>query len=179
MMASEYPAVGRIYKLFDAEDKLTAIQIDAAPQLQPAQPRSRLRMVLPLVPGKGRNDSGQRAQQCGRADQRPARLSRTPRPENELNESQLTENLIETRKKQLDEAQPARAGLERFREQFGEAFKYSLMAEYPKWGEMAVEHLGVKNAPGVVSERLIISRRERGDRVEAVLWKPPKPKRSQ
>src|SRR5262249_50775502 len=98
-----------------------------------------------------------------------------PRPENELNEARLTESLIEARKRQLDEAQPrAAAGLERFRETFGEAFRYSLMAEYPQWGEMEVESLEVKNAPGVVSERLIISRR--GARVGAVLWKPLKTK---
>jgi hypothetical protein len=177
MMASEYPAVGRIYKLFDAEDKLTAIQIDAAHNYNQPSREAVYGWFSHWFLGKAETTPiKERGNAVAPINDLLVFFGR-PRPENELNESQLTENLIETRKKQLDEAQPRdAASLERFREQFGEAFKYSLMAEYPKWGEMAIEHLGVKNAPGVVSERLIISRRERGDRVETVLWKPPKPK---
>ncbi|HEY9433604.1 MAG TPA: acetylxylan esterase [Blastocatellia bacterium] len=177
MMASEYPAVGRIYKLFDAEDKLTAIQIDAAHNYNQPSREAVYGWFSHWFLGKAETTPiKERGNAVAPINDLLVFFGR-PRPENELNESQLTENLIETRKKQLDEAQPRdAASLERFREQFGEAFKYSLMAEYPKWGEMAIEHLGVKNAPGVVSERLIISRRERGDLVETVLWKPPKPK---
>lgn len=177
MMASEYPAVGRIYKLFDAEDKLTAIQIDAAHNYNQPSREAVYGWFAHWFLGKAETTPvKERGNAVAPINDLLVFVGR-PRPENELNESQLTENLIETRKKQLDEAQPRdAAGLEGFREQFGEALKYSLMAEYPKWGEMAVEHSGVKNAPGAVSERLIISRRERGDRVEAVLWKPPKPK---
>jgi len=177
MMASEYPAVGRIYKLFDAEDKLTAIQIDAAHNYNQPSREAVYGWFSHWFLGKAETTPvKERGNAVAPINDLLVFFGR-PRPENELNESQLTENLIETRKKQLDEAQPRdAASLERFREQFGEALKYSLMAEYPKWGEMAIEHLGVKNAPGVVSERLIISRRERGDLVETVLWKPPKPK---
>jgi acetyl xylan esterase AXE1 len=177
MMTSEYPAVGRIYKLFDAEDKLTAIQIDADHNYNQPSREAVYGWFAHWFLGKAETTPvKERGNAVAPINDLLVFFGR-PRPENELNESQLTENLIETRKKQLDEAQPRdAAGLERFREQFGEAFKYSLMAEYPQWGEMAVENLGVKNAPGVVSERLIISRRERGDHVEAVLWKPPKPK---
>ncbi len=176
-MASEYPAVGRIYKLLDAEDKLTAIQIDADHNYNQPSREAVYGWFAHWFLGKAETTPvKERGNAVAPINDLLVFVGRS-RPENELNESQLTENLIETRKKQLDEAQPRdAAGLERFREQFGEALKYSLMAEYPKWGEMAVEHLGAKNAPGVVSERLIISRRERGDRVEAVLWKPPKPK---
>jgi Acetyl xylan esterase (AXE1) len=177
MMASEYPAVGQIYKLFDAEDKLTAIQIDAAHNYNQPSREAVYGWFSHWFLGKAETTPvKERGNAVAPINDLLVFFGR-PRPENELNESQLTENLIETRKKQLDEAQPRdAASLERFREQFGEALKYSLMAEYPKWGEMAIEHLGVKNAPGVVSERLIISRRESGDRVETVLWKPPKPK---
>ncbi|HEV2668129.1 MAG TPA: acetylxylan esterase, partial [Blastocatellia bacterium] len=177
MMISEYPAVRRIYELFDAEDKLTAIQVDAAHNYNQPSREAVYGWFAHWF--------------MGRAETTPIKERRNavapisdllvffgrPRPENELNEAQLTESLIEARKRQLDEARPGdAAGLERFREQFGDAFRYSLMAEYPQWGEMVVEHLEVKNAPGVVSERLMISRRGRGDRIGAVLWKPLKPK---
>jgi hypothetical protein len=176
-MTSEYPAVGRIYKLFDDEDKLTAIQIDAAHNYNQPSREAVYGWFAHWFLGRAETTPvKERGNAVAPINDLLVFFGR-PRPENELNEAQLTESLIEARKKQLDEAQPSdAAGLERYREQFGEAFRYSLMAEYPKWGEIAVEHLGVKNSPGAVSERLIISRRERGDRVEAVLWKSPKPK---
>jgi Acetyl xylan esterase (AXE1) len=174
-MTSEYPSVSRIYKLFDAENKLKAIQIDADHNYnQPSREAVYgwfaywfLRRAEP-TPVKERGNA------VAPINDLLVFFGR-PRPENELNEAQLTESLIEASKKQLDEEQPRdAAGLERFREQFGEALKYSLMAEYPKWGEVAVERLEVKNASGAASERLILSRR--GARVEAVLWKSLKPK---
>jgi acetyl xylan esterase AXE1 len=177
MMTSEYPAVGRIYKLFDDEDKLTAIQIDAAHNYNQPSREAVYGWFAHWFLGRAETTPvKERGNAVAPINDLLVFFGR-PRPENELNEAQLTESLIEARKKQLDEAKPSdAAGLERYREQFGEAFRYSLMAEYPKWGEIAVEHLGVRNLPGAISERLIISRRERGDRVEAVLWKSPKAK---
>ncbi len=161
-MTSEYPAVRRIYKLFDAEDKLTAIQIDAAHNYNQPSREAVYGWFAHWFLGRAETTPiKERGAAVAPINDLLVFFGR-PRPENELNESQLTESLIEARKRQLDETQPRDvAGLERFREQFGEAFRYSLMAEYPQWGEMAVEHLEVKNAPGMVSERLIISRRKR------------------
>jgi hypothetical protein len=174
-MTSEYPAVSRIYKLFDAEDKLTAIQIDADHNYNQPSREAVYGWFAHWFLGKAETTPiKERGNAVAPISDLLVFYGR-PRPENELNEAQLTESLIEERKRQLDELRPVdAAGLDRFREQFGEAFRYSLMAEYPKWGEMAVEHLEVKNSPSAVSERLIISRL--GARVEAVLWKHPKPK---
>ena len=174
-MNSEYPAVSRIYKLFDAEDKLTAIQIDADHNYNQPSREAVYGWFARWFLGKAETTPiKERGNAVAPINDLLVFFGRA-RPENELDEAQLTESLIEARKKQLDEAQPRdAAGLERFREQFGNALRYSLMAEYPQWGEMAVEHLEQKNVSGVVSERLIISRR--GARVEAVLWKSPKPK---
>jgi len=174
-MTSEYPAVRQIYKLFDAEDKLTAIQIDAAHNYNRPSREAVYGWFAHWFLGKAETTPIiERGNAVAPINDLLVFFGR-PRPENELNEAQLTESLIEARKRQLDEGRPRdAAGLQSFREQFGEALRYSLMAEYPQWGEMAVEHLEVKNAPDTVSERLIISRR--GARVEAVLWKPPKTK---
>ncbi len=176
-MTSEYPAVRSIYRLFNAEDKVTAVQMDAPHNYnQPSRQAVYGWFAHWLL---------------GRAETSPIRergggvapvtdllvFFGRQRPENELNEAQLAHSLIESAQKQLQEAQPRdAASLEKFREQFGAALKFSLLAEYPQWSEMAVEHLEVKNIPGAVSERLTISRRKHGDRVEAVLWKPAKPK---
>ncbi|MGH9754540.1 MAG: alpha/beta hydrolase family protein, partial [Blastocatellia bacterium] len=174
-MASEYPAARRIYKLFDAEDKLTAIQIDAAHNYNRPSREAVYGWFAHWFLGRAEAAPiSERGNAVAPINELLVCFGR-PRPENELNETQLTESLIDARKRQMDEAQPRdAASLERFREQFGDAFRYSLMAEYPQWSEMTVEHLEVENAPGMVSERLIIS--WRGARVDVVLWKPLKPK---
>lgn len=174
-MTSEYPAVGRIYKLFEAENQLTAIQIDAAHNYNQPSREAVYGWFAKCFLGKAEwtpiTERGNAVAPINDLLVFSGRL----RPENEINEAQLTESLIEASKKQLEEAQPRdAAGLERFREQYGDALRYSLMAEYPQWGEMAVEHLEVKNMAGAASQRLIIT--GRGARVEAVLWKPLKSK---
>lgn len=195
-MASEYPAVRRIYKLFGAEDKLTAIRIDAAHNYN--QPSREAVYVWFAHWFLGRVDATARFYKAkawptrfahwflGRAEATPIRergravapindllvFFGRPRPENELNESQLTESLIEERKRQLDEAQPRdAAGLDRFRERFGEAFRYSLMAEFPASKEIIASESQTINFMGKTIESLVISRRSKSDRVSITLRK--------
>src|SRR5262249_16205109 len=97
-----------------------------------------------------------------------------PRPDNELNEPQLTESLIEASKKQLDEAQPRdAASLDRFREQFGEAFRYSLMAEFPDPNSLIVREEKATKVKGKTIRNIIISRRGKSDRVSITWYDPP------
>src|SRR5262249_25819190 len=94
------------------------------------------------------------------------------RPENELDEAQFTESLIEARKRQLDQTQPRdAAGLERFREQFGEAFRYSLMAEFPSPKDLIAGASPAIDAKEKSIETLAISRRGKSDRVSITLYK--------
>ncbi|HEX5080631.1 MAG TPA: acetylxylan esterase, partial [Blastocatellia bacterium] len=172
MMTSEYPAVRDVYKLFGAEDKLTAIQIDAPHNYnQPSREAvygwfahwflGRAETAPIKEPGNAVASINDLLVFAGR-----------PRPENELNESQLTESLIAERKKQFDEAQPRdAAGLERFREQFGEAFRYSLMAEFPAPNDIIAGESTAINLNGKPVESLVISRRGKSDRVSITLHK--------
>ena len=172
-MISEFPAVRGIYKLFNAEDRLKAIQIDAAHNYNQPSREAVYGWFAHWF--------------LGRAETTPIRerggvvatlnellvFSGRPRPENELNEAQLTESLIESRKRRLDEAQPRdAAGLDRFREQFGESFRYSLMAEFPASKDIIAGaseqlHLG----DGKTAESLVLSRRGKSDRVLITLHK--------
>jgi dienelactone hydrolase len=195
-MASEYPAVRRIYKLFGAEDKLTAIQINAAHNYN--QP-SREAVYGWFAHWFLENDLAKRSPSgigavydrfahwlLGRAETTPIKergravapindllvFFGRPRPENELNESQLTDSLIEARKRQLDEARPRdAAGLERFREQFGEAFRYSLMAEFPMPKDIIASETQTLQFRSTAIESLFISRRGKSDRVNIILRK--------
>jgi hypothetical protein len=195
-MISEYPAVRRIYKLFGAEDKLTAIRINAAHNYN--QPSREAVYVWFAHWFLGRADATTRFYKAtawptrvahwflGRAKATPIKergnavapindllvFFGRPRPENELNESQLTESLIEERKRQLDEAEPRdAAGLDRFRERFGEAFRYSLMVEFPAPKDIIASESQTTHFMGKTIESLVISRRSKSDRVSVTLCK--------
>lgn len=175
-LTSEFPAVRNIYKLFGADDKLTAVQMDAPhnynqqsreavygwfahwflnrPETTPLKERS---VGIPSVP------------------ELLVFYSR-PRPENELSEARLTQSLIEQRKRQLDEAQPKTAAdLEQFKKQYGAAFKFSLMASAPKAEEVIASIPEVQKNGNLTATKLTLSRRGKGDRIELSLLQNNKP----
>ncbi len=180
-MTSEFPAVRSIYRLFGAENKLTAVQIDA-PHNYNQQSREAVygwfaRWFLnraETTPIKERNVSIPSLPELLVFDNRP-------RPENELDEEQLTQSLIEQRKLQLDEAQPKTAAdLDAFKKQFGTAFKFSLMAETPKPETVIASmtdtlHLSATPLHSAHTiGKLTLSRREKGDRVLGFMEQPDK-----
>jgi len=174
-MTSEYPAVRGIYKLFNAEDKLTAIQIDAAHNYnQPSREAVYGWFAHWFLSRAETNPIKERGNAVATINDLLVFFGR-PRPENELNESQLTESLIETRKRQLDEMQPHdAAGLEGFRGQFGEAFRHSLMAEFPDPNNLIVsEEKSIKLKGERIIRNIIISRRGKSDRVSIAWYDPP------
>jgi len=166
MMTSEYPAVRSVYKLFNAEDRLTAIQIDAPHNYNQPSREAVYGWFAHWFLGRAETTPiRERGNVVATIDELLVFFGR-PRPENELNEAQLTESLIESRKGQLNEAQPRdAASLERFREQFGEAFKYSLLAEFPSPKDIIVVESQTTNFMGKPMESMVISRRGKSDRV--------------
>jgi dienelactone hydrolase len=172
MMTAEYPAVRGVYKLFDAEDKLTAIQIDAAHNYNQPSREAVYGWFAHWFLGRAETTPiNERGASVASINDLLVFAGR-PRPENELNESQLTESLIEARKKQLDEARPRdAAGLERFREQFDDAFKYSLMAEFPAAKDIIAGESQTTKLDRAIKEDLVISRRGKADRVSVSLYK--------
>jgi dienelactone hydrolase len=173
MMTSEYPAVRNIYRLFGAEDKLTAVQMDAPHNYnQPSREAVYGWFAHWML---GRAETSPIKERGGGVAAIPELLVffGRPRPANELNEAQLTESLIEAGKRQLDEMQPRDpASLEYFREQFGNAFRHSLMAEYPGPHNVAAGEVTTTKLTGVTKEDFVISRRGKLDRVSVTLFKP-------
>jgi Acetyl xylan esterase (AXE1) len=171
-MTSEYPAVRGVYKLFNAEDRLTAIQIDAAHNYNQPSREAVYGWFAHWFLGRTETTPiRERGGVVATLNDLLVFFGR-PRPENELNEAQLTESLIEARKKQFDEAQPRdAAGLDRFRAQFGEAFRYSLMAEFPASKDIIAGESQPININGRPIEDLVISRRGKSERVSVTLHK--------
>jgi len=172
-MTSEYPAVRGIYRLFNAEDKLTAIQIDAPHNYNQPSREAVYGWFAHWFLGRAETTPiKERGNVVAPINDLLVFFGR-PRPENELNESHLTESLIEARKRQLDETQLRdAASLERFREQFGEAFRYSMMAEFPASKDIIAGEAQTTKLGGITKEDLVISRRGKSDRVSVTLYKP-------
>jgi dienelactone hydrolase len=172
-MTSEYPAVRGIYSLFGAEDKLTAIQIDAAHNYnQPSRE---------AVYGWFAHWFLNRAETTP-IKERSAGIPAIPdllvfanraRPENELNEAQLTQALIEQRKRQFESALPKTASeLASFRETFGSAFRFSLMAESPKSEAVITSTPESQKNGNLTTIKQTLSRSGKNDRVEMVSLQP-------
>ncbi len=135
----EYPAMRNIYRLFGAEERLQAVQMKA--------PHNYNQESREAVYGwfahwfKGRAETSPLKERSVSVAALPELLVffGRQRPANELNEQQLIEARIGAAKQQLTALQPAStAALPEFREQFGNAFKYALLAEYPKASEISV-----------------------------------------
>ncbi len=177
-MNAEYPAIRGIYRLFGSEDKVTAVQMNAPHNYNQESREAVYGWFAHWLLGK--KETGPIKERGGSV----APLSDLmvfygrPRPENEINETQLSTSLIEMAKKQLEGSFPVDStGLENFREKFGIALRYSLMAEYPDPGSIIASQPQVTplNAlsKGVTKEEFVISRTNRGDRVPVTLWKHP------
>lgn len=175
MLTSEYPAVRNIYRLLGAEDKLTAIQVNAPHNYNQESREGVYGWFAHWM--------------LGRAEFSPLKEKGTSvpslaelmvffgrqRPENEMNESQLTQFLIQQRKRQIDEGLPQDAAkLQSFKAEFGEALKYSLMAEYPERTEIISQTEKVRTN-NITTTQMKISRPERNDLVQVTIRESEKP----
>jgi cephalosporin-C deacetylase-like acetyl esterase len=175
-MTSEYPAIRKIYRLFGAEDKLTAVQMDAPHNYnQPSREAVYGWFAHWLL---SRPETGPIKERSVAIPQLSELMvfSGRARPGNEVNEAQLSASLIEAAKKQYEASLPTDgAGLDRFRREYGISLKYSLMAEYPDPNQIIASQPRVaspeKAAQGIAREDLAISRAGRNDRVSITVWR--------
>jgi dienelactone hydrolase len=175
-MTSEYPAMSGIYRLFGAEDKVTAVQMNAPHNYNQDSREAVYGWFAHWV--LGRKETSPIKERGGGV----ASLSDLmvffgrPRPENEVDEGGLAAYLIEQARKQYERSFPDHAaGLEKFRQTFGAAFSYSLMAEFPDPNTIMTSQPQVSSinqlARGATKEEFVISRSGRGDRIPMTLWK--------
>jgi len=167
----EFPAIQSIYRLFEAEDKVKYAQFDAPHNYHKESREAVYGWFAHWLQGRAETTPIQEKASSVPTLTELLVFYGTPRPANELNESQLTEALIAARQKQYANALPRNAEtVEQFKLTYGSALKHALMAEFPKPEELAST---VKNPPGIT----LISRRGKGDLVGLQMWKPERPKR--
>lgn len=173
MLTAEYPAIRRIYRLFGAEDKVAAVQVDAPHNYNQESREAVYGWFAHWL--LGRNETAPIKEKSGGVDSINDLLVffGRPRPENELNETQLSAGLIEMRQRQLNELMPHdAAGLERFREQFGATFKYAVMAEYPEPNRIIAGKVQKAELGKITTENVVIARQGSDDKVPATIYKP-------
>jgi Acetyl xylan esterase (AXE1) len=169
---SEYPAIRKIYQLFDAEEKVTAVRMDAPHNYNQASREAVYGWFAHWL--LGRAETGPIRERGGGVATLPELLVfyGRARPANELNEEQLAGALIERARKQLADAEPRdAAGLEQYNAQFGAALKASLLAEFPA-GAVTASNPEVTHVNQTVREEFALSRRGTNDRVPVTLRRP-------
>jgi dienelactone hydrolase len=177
-MTAEYPAIRNIYRLFGAEDKVTAVQMDAPHNYNQESREAVYGWFAHWLLGKQeRTPIKERGGGVAPLADQMVFIGH-PRPQNELDESRLSAYLIETAKSQLEELQPSdNAGLNKFRNIFGTALRYSLMVDYPEASTIVPNNTQIASLKvplkGVTKEEFVLSRRGKGDRLPVILWKQP------
>lgn len=172
----EYPSIRSVYRLFDEEQRLSAIRVDA-PHNYNQQSREAVYGWFAhfLLDNPQRAPLREKSTGVASLPELLVFYGRS-RPADELDEERLLDSLIARAQSQLNEATPKdAASLDRFRQTFGETLRYSLLAEYPAPAEIIVADAGRYVRPSFGSlrvENLVLSRRGRGDRVEVTLLPP-------
>jgi dienelactone hydrolase len=170
-MTSEYPAVRAIYRLFGAEDRITAVQMDAPHNYNQASREAVYGWFAHSL--LGRAETGPIRERSGGVAPINDLLVyfAYQRPRNEMNEAQLIESLIDARVQSLIQARPAdAASLDRYRQLFGDALRHSLMAEYPDPASVFSSTPQTTKLQGTTKQESVIFRRNKSERAPVTLF---------
>ena len=169
----EYPAIQSIYRLFDAEDKVRAIQVNAGHNYNKESSEAVYawfgRWLL------GITEEGKLKEKSFRVEMPPKLLVfyGLEHPQGSLDAQQLTSNLIESAEKQLDALKPQdKTGLQKFRDEMGPSLAHSLAVSLPDSSDLEIQEGAQSSARGLTVKRLYIGRKDQGDRIPATVWWP-------
>ena len=169
----EYPAIREIYKLFDAEDRVRYVHIDAGHNYN----RARREAVYKWF---GRWLLGEEDERL--FHERPFKMENprnllvfygTPLPETGMSSKTLREYLISKSKEILNDLEPRdMETLERYRDIIGEIYRHSLLSSQPGLSEVESSVIEEMDTEKVKMRRIFIGRKGAGDRVPAFEVEP-------
>jgi len=171
----EYPDIRSIYKLFGAEDKVHSVQIDA-----PHNYNKNSREPVYAWFGKwflGINDPEKFKEQPfdipPKEDMLVFQYVEHPMPE--VDTKAVVNYIVSSSEKRLNALKPKnQESLECFRETMAISLRHSLAAEYPITDDIVVESMGATEHLHFTAERLLIGRKDKGDKIPAILYVPDK-----
>jgi len=169
----EYPAIKRIYNLFDAEDKVRYVHVDAGHNYN-KQSREAVyswfgRWLL------GEEDEELLHERPFKAESLPELLvfHGVSLPETEINSEALRGYLISKATETLKKLGPKYPeGLKEYREVLGDVFKHALLARQPQKNEVEVSVSDQQKICGIQVRKLTLGRKGVGDKVPALEVKP-------
>jgi len=164
----EYPAIRSIYRMLGVEDRVSAVLYEAPHNYNQRSREAVYGWLGHWLPGRpGEEPLPEKVRSAPPLTEQVVFYGRG-RPENELDEPGLSASWIEMARRQLASDQPkSEADLDHFRERFGTALRYSLMAAMPAANEVTASQNG---SGGDGARNLVLSRKSAGDRVELLEW---------
>jgi len=170
----EFPAIRSVYKLYDAEDRVSNAHFDA-----PHNYNKDSREAMYAWMGRwlsGRSDAPKETPWAGEKDEDMLVFARERRPTNALEGAALVESRIQASENQLEAMRPRDdAGLRRFRSAYGSALLHALAVE--PCPAVEAEERGENALDGCSIRKLVIRRQDKGDAVPALLFVPSSAKR--
>ena len=161
----EFPSVRNVYKLYDAEDKLSNAHFDA-----PHNYNKDSREAMYAWFGKlfGASDVKEQSWSAEK-DEDMLVFAHEPRPSNALDGEKFIQSWIQAAKDQLEKMRPHDAkSLRAFRQAYGPALAHSLAVEFPK--DVRDEDRGFSDFEGYAVKKLVI-----GSAIPALLFTPDSP----
>ena len=170
----EYPAIRAVYALYDAEDCLAEVQIDAGHNYNAA---SREAVYAWFGKWMLEEENGDRFSDRTVEVEPPERmLAVTPdtKPDGWIDEDGLTSGWIERARKQLDKMKPADArSLRRFRQVMSAGFRSIIGSPDRSDDDLVTTPRGRHRAGACATHSGYMGRRNHGDRVPYTEFRPP------
>ena len=174
-LENEYPAIGEIYRLFNAEDKIHSVRIDA-PHNYNLQSREAVYAWFGrwLLNEEDASKFKEKPFEVEKDEDLLVFAKRSLPPE-AVDSDGLTSMLIKDRRAQLQTFLPKdKESFNLLKHVYGKAMKHTLAASMPSVSELIVESKGVIDIGNFKIERLLLGRKGVGDRIPATLYMPKK-----
>lgn len=172
--AVEYPAVCAIYRLFDAEERVSSVQIDAGHNYNQASREAVYAWFGRWLLGRSPDDPALREQPLSvEPEERLRVFAAGSRPAGLPTGSVLIDQLVAQHQAQIESLVPSDpARLDRRRAELETVFRHVLGAALPAPEELTVDPIGTERWGGGEVERFILGRKDVGDRLPALLFRP-------
>ncbi len=170
----EFPAIQRIYRLLGAEDKLSAVRVQAEHNYNRESREHVYRWLAKWMQGDVAPD---RLREVEVTPERPADVLvfyGQPLPTGAKTENQIESDFIQAAEATINTLKPrSRSDWEKYTALFEPALRCSLMAEYPKPDSVRAFAVQPVTQASCRVVRFYLSRQGKADRVAATLWIPP------
>lgn len=169
----EYPAIQKIYLLLGAEDKITAVRVQAEHNYNRQSREHVYRWFAKWF--LGTTDPGVFDEKGLRLETAPEMLVFYGRemPPGLKSEKQIIEEFLRAAEARINGLKPSnRAGWETYKAAFAPVLKYSLMSAYPRAEDVQTSGVRQTQKPAYTSVLLYLSRRGVGDRIPVTVWLP-------